>query len=141
MYFHVRIEQKSQKSTDETRVDMTDEQLRERILHPYELGEPIIINGKTIPPSDINRVRIGKSEQPSQVLIEQIKDEDRRSSVVVLGGPSYEWQAADKADDITDNSYHGSTRVPAGRWATEQGRRPCGTGGRFEEESIRCTWP
>ena len=28
---------------------MTDEQLRERILHPYELGEPIIINGKTIP--------------------------------------------------------------------------------------------
>ena len=46
---HVRITQKSNSSHDETKLGLTEEQLRERFLQPYELGEPIIINGKSIP--------------------------------------------------------------------------------------------
>lgn len=57
MYYHVRITQKSNSAHDETKLDLTEEQLRERFLQPYELGQPILINGKTIPSNDIERVR------------------------------------------------------------------------------------
>ncbi|HKZ87823.1 MAG TPA: hypothetical protein VJ066_01535 [Candidatus Bathyarchaeia archaeon] len=102
MYYHIRISQKSNTKRDETKVDLSEEELFERFIKLYEGGIPIIINGKTIPSDDIERIRISKSDQPSKVLIQQIRAEDRASSVVFIGGPSYEWQAADRAEDITD---------------------------------------
>jgi predicted nucleotide-binding protein len=91
-------------------VDLTEEQLRERFLQPYESGEPILINGKTILPDDIERVRISRSQESSTALIAAEKAEDRGSSVFFLGGPSYEWRAADRANDVTDEFIRG----PAG---------------------------
>ena len=102
MNYHVRISLKSQKSSDETKTDFTEEQLKVRILEPYEQGEPIIINGKTIQSSDIDRIRISKSKETSDQIIQRVKAEDRASSVAVLGGPSYSWRAASKAQDVTD---------------------------------------
>ena len=46
MFYHVRISLKSQKSSDETKTDLTEEQLKTRIIEPYEQGEPIILNGE-----------------------------------------------------------------------------------------------
>ena len=63
--------------------------------------------GKTIQPPDINRVRISRSNESITHLISQVKQEDRNSSVVFVGGPSYEWQAADRATDITDELIQG----------------------------------
>jgi hypothetical protein len=37
------------------------------------------------------------------VLISQIREEDRASSVAVLGGPGYRWRAAARARDVTDD--------------------------------------
>ena len=102
MNYHVRITQKSNQSHDETKVDLTEEQLQERFVEPYKQGGPILINGKTIPPHDIDRIRISKSQDPSSKIIETIKYEDSLSSVAVIGGPSYKWRAAAKAEDITD---------------------------------------
>src|SRR5687767_1493978 len=102
MYYHVRITQKSNQSHDETKLDLSEEQLRERFIDPYERGESIIINGKTIPPDDLDRIRITASEHDSGQLIAQARARDAASSVVVIGGPSIEWEAADLARDVTD---------------------------------------
>lgn len=102
MYYHVRISLKSQKSSDETKTDLTEEQLMSRIVSPYENAEPIILNGKTILPDDIDRIRISKSEQSSQVIVREIEEEDANSNIITIGGPSYSWRAANRAQDITD---------------------------------------
>ena len=102
MNYHVRISLKSQKSSDETKTDFSEEQLQVRILEPYEQGEPIILNGKTIQPNDIDRIRISKSRELSDQIIQGIKADDRNSSVISIGGPSYAWRAASRATDVTD---------------------------------------
>ena len=102
MNYHVRISLKSQKSSDETKNDFSEEQLQVRVLEPYEQGEPIIMNGKTIQPHDIDRIRISKSQETSQQLIERIRAENRNSNVITVGGPSYAWKAASRANDVTD---------------------------------------
>ncbi|TKJ44929.1 hypothetical protein CEE35_05935 [Candidatus Aerophobetes bacterium Ae_b3b] len=107
-FYHVRITQKSNRSNDETKVNLTEEELKSRFLEPYEKGKPIIINGKTITMDDLERIRISKSNQPAESLIEEIKREEASSSVVFIGGPSYEWEAADKAEDVTDDFIKGS---------------------------------
>lgn len=107
-FYHVRITQKSNRSNDETKVNLTEEELKSRFLEPYEKGKPIIINGKTITMDDLERIRISKSNQPVESLIEEIKREEASSSVVFIGGPSYEWEAADKAEDVTDDFIKGS---------------------------------
>jgi predicted nucleotide-binding protein len=102
MNYHVRISLKSQKSSDETKNDFTEEQLNVRIIAPYEQGEPIILNGKTIQPADIDRIRISKSQESSEQIIQRIRTDDRNSSVISIGGPSYAWRAASIATDVTD---------------------------------------
>ena len=107
MNYHVRISLKSQKSSDETKTDFSEEQLQVRILDAYEQGEPIILNGKTIQPNDIERIRISKSQEASSQIIQKIKAEDRNSSFISLGGPSYSWRAASRATDITNELIQG----------------------------------
>ncbi len=58
MYYHIRISQKSSRARDKTKVDLPEQELKERFLKQYELGQPIIINGKKIPPDDIERIRL-----------------------------------------------------------------------------------
>lgn len=102
MFYHIRVSQKSIKRRGETKVDLTEEQLKVRYIQPYEKGMPLFINGKSIPVDDIERIKISRSDLASKTLIIQIKAEELQSSVVLLGGPSYEWSAADKAEDVTD---------------------------------------
>lgn len=105
-YFHVRLTSKDS-SRDEVKVDLSVDQLKEQVLHPYRAGEHLILNGKTFQPEDIERLRISKSQESSDQLIRRIKAENRRSRVAVLGGPSYEWKAASRAEDITDQLVKG----------------------------------
>jgi hypothetical protein len=115
MYYHLRITQRSNKSHDETKLDLSEEQLRERFLQPYETGYPILINGKTIPLEDIERVRITRSKENSPRLIDLVKIEDQANPIIFLGGPSYEWEAAQKGEDVTDEFIRG----PAGYKKTQ----------------------
>jgi predicted nucleotide-binding protein len=101
-FFHVRISQKSSKAREETKLDLSEHQLRDLILQPYDEGRPIVVNGKTIVPGDIDRIQVSRSTQPSAELIEAEKLEDRTSPIAILGGPSYEWRAAARAEDVTD---------------------------------------
>jgi predicted nucleotide-binding protein len=108
MYYHIRISQKSSKSHGEVKLDLSEEQLCQRYIQPYETGLPIIINGKTIPIEDIDRISVSGSDEPSSTLIENIKWEDRNSPVVIIGGSSYAWQAAERATDVTDDFITGA---------------------------------
>ena len=107
MFFHIRISEKSNNSHDETRVDLSEEELRARYISQYEAGEPIIINGKTISPDDIERVRVSRSDSSSASIVSELKSEDRDSLVVRIGGPDYSWRAADRATDVTDEFIKG----------------------------------
>ena len=111
VYYHVRITQASVLDYDETRIDMTFDELDERFLSPYRGGSDIVINGKVIPPSDIDRIRISKSSQDSNSIREIVRNERRQSSVVAIG-ISEEWEIADKAEDVTDELI---TTPPGGR--------------------------
>jgi FKBP-type peptidyl-prolyl cis-trans isomerase 2 len=75
MYYHVIIKPKSDKYYGEYKTDLTKEQLVSRFIEPYEQGMPIVINGKTIQPNDLERIKISESERTIESFIPQIKAE------------------------------------------------------------------
>ncbi|WP_166659065.1 TIR domain-containing protein [Labedaea rhizosphaerae] len=100
-YFHVRVSVAN--STDEeVKLDLTQETLDQQFLEPYRNGTSITVNGRTIAVSDINRLQISRSENPSSVIRDEIAERDRRSPVVMVGGPSMSWRIARAAPDVTD---------------------------------------
>src|SRR5690606_34053759 len=44
----------------------------------------------------------------SAEIIQIIKADDQNSSVIVFGGPSYDWRAASRATDVTDELIQGA---------------------------------
>jgi predicted nucleotide-binding protein len=107
MFYHVKITQKSNKSHDEVKVDLSKERLVSQFISPYENGKPIIVNGKTITSEDIERITISETQEESKNIIPRLEQEDRDSYVSVIGGPSYEWYVADGGKDITDDLIKG----------------------------------
>lgn len=108
MFYHVIIKPKSDKYYGEYKTDLTKEQLISRFVEPYEQGMPIVINGKTVQPNDLERIKISKSERTIESFIPQIKAEDRASSVTFIGGPSYTYKAIGRATDVTDDFIEGA---------------------------------
>ena len=108
MFYHVIIKPKSDKYYGEYKTDLTKEQLISRFVEPYEQGLPIVINGKTVQPSDLERITISKSEKTIESFIPQIKAADQASSVAFIGGPSYTYQAIGRAADVTDDFIEGA---------------------------------
>ncbi len=108
MFYHVIIKPKSDQYYGEYKTDLTKEQLISRFVEPYEQGMPIVINGKTVQPVDLERIKISKSEKTIESFIPQIKAEDRASSVGFIGGPSYTHQAIGRATDVTDDFIEGA---------------------------------
>lgn len=100
MPFHVRITQKSNRTYDEVKLDLTRQQLEDRFIRPYREGIPIIIGGKTIPPDDIERIHINETTENSDQLLPQIRAERSRSGVVTF--ISDEWYVTEKGTDLTD---------------------------------------
>lgn len=112
MLYHVVIKEKNKEKRyyGEHKTDLTKEQLIARFIEPYEQGNPITVNGMTILPSEIERIVIRASENTIESYIPAIKMEDQRSSLAVIGGPSYMERAVARAKDVTDEFITG----PAG---------------------------
>lgn len=108
MYYHVIIKPKSDKYYGEYKTDLTKEQLISRFIEPYEQGMPIVINGKTVEPNDLERIKIAKSERTIESFIPKIRAEHKASSVAFIGGPSYTYQAIGRATDVTDDFIEGA---------------------------------
>ncbi len=92
MFYHVIVKPKSDKYYGEYKTDLTKDQIIARFIEPYEQGKPIVINGKTIDPDDLERIKIAESDRTIESFIPQIKAEDRSSSVAIIGGPSYAYR-------------------------------------------------
>lgn len=85
---------------DENKLDLTEDQLDHQFLAPYREGQPITVNGRVIELANMERIRISTSEHSASNLISQLESEDRSSSVVVIGRPSYSWRAAGRGQDV-----------------------------------------
>ncbi|EIT7136920.1 nucleotide-binding protein [Vibrio parahaemolyticus] len=107
MYYHVTIKPKSDKWYGEYKTDLTREQVVSRYVEPYEQGLPILINGKTITPDDIERIKFYFSEKTIESYVPAIRAEEMNSSVTVIGGPSYTQTAISRSQDITDDFISG----------------------------------
>ena len=104
-YYHVRVTQKSDRTHDEVRLDLTREELEERFLVPYRRGLPIIIGGKSIQNDDIERIRITKTVQDSSHLAKVVEEERSRriaNGVFDIGGPPNTERIANKGEDVSD---------------------------------------
>lgn len=108
MYYHVIVKPKSDKFYGEYKTDLTKDQLISRFIEPYEQGLPIVINGKTVQPDDIERIKISESDRTIESFIPQIRAEHQSSSVAIIGGPSYAHQAIGRAKDVTDDFIEGA---------------------------------
>ena len=82
--YHVRISTKSDPYNDETKIDLDEAQLRSQFVEPYELGQPIVVNGRVIEMTDLDRIRIGFNELPSESVRARIQLEDQGSTVFVV---------------------------------------------------------
>ena len=102
MPYHVRITLRSDRTHDEVKLDLTEEQLRERFLRPYRAGDPIVISGRTINCDDIERIRVSYTEENSEQLIPTIRAERRQSHAVAVG-ISDEWYVTKRGIDVTDD--------------------------------------
>ena len=91
----------------ELKSDLTMEQLHEQFLEPYGRGRPITVNGRSIEPSNLERLQISTSDGPIANLIAEVRARRQASGVVVVGGPSYAWQAAGLPEDVTDQYIKG----------------------------------
>jgi predicted nucleotide-binding protein len=98
--YHVRVTPKSDRSREEVRLDLSRLELDDRFLHPYEEGRPIVIGGRTIPPDDIERIRISYTEETSSELLPRIQAERAASDVISL--LSDDWYIAASGEDATD---------------------------------------
>lgn len=105
MYYHIRITQKSNKIIDELKLDLSEEKLLSQFITPYENGENIIVNGKTIRPDDIERIKINKTELSSSKLIPFVRAKRSRN---VGGIPlTDEWYVTKEGKDVTDDLIKG----------------------------------
>jgi len=95
MYYHVILElgEKHHKSAwdkVEIKSDLTNlEDLIAKYAEPYQIGMPILINGRTIPIDHIERLRFFSSEVSGSILKQQRtaqrEADDRASNVLVVG--------------------------------------------------------
>lgn len=97
--YHVRVSTLSQPSWDEVRLDLTEQDLEDRILRPYREGRPIVIGGVTVPPADLRRLRVSLTEKPSGELLAEAEQLKQRRPMAY----PIEWYIADLGSNVTDD--------------------------------------
>lgn len=114
MYYHVILEyvnsSKKKEIDHEIKTDLTDvRDVVSRFVDPYELGQPIVLNGQTYPIENVNRINIYKSEDPSNILVNQARarheqNQARNAALGVFVGyiPNHLYSAIVKLENITD---------------------------------------
>lgn len=94
----------------EASLDLTEERLRTHFIEKYEAGEAIFINGRTVRPDQIRRIKIWKNNQTSA----QVRDAYNQrmmgnagSGILNLRDPD-DAEIAMMGDDVTGDFIHGS---------------------------------
>lgn len=105
MYYNVRITTKSDRRT-EVKLDLSETKLQKQFLTPYENNECILVNGKTIEPNDIQRIRINRTRKDSAEILPIVQWE-REVKHKCTPGISNEWYIADNGEEVTDDFIQG----------------------------------
>ena len=71
-YFHVRITTKSGSRGPEVELDVGPDELESRFLEPYRLGRPIVVAGKSVNATDLDRIQINKTSGDSNAVNAEI---------------------------------------------------------------------
>ena len=124
-FHHVRITLKSDKSHGEVKLDLTKGQLENQFIRPYELGTPIVVKGKAIPPTDIDRIEISVTNVDSSIALQKI-DEVIREKRIHTNTPR-KWLVIDTGINITDEIIKGPPGYKATQTAAKakQQTKPC----------------
>jgi predicted nucleotide-binding protein len=105
-FWHLVVEPAEQWRDNVTVVDQSRDWIERRVLEPRRRGEPLVLGGRTLGWDEIERVRISRSDVPSEAIVAQLRAEDAQSSVLIVGGPSYTeraaWGAEDKTNELID---------------------------------------
>jgi len=113
MPYHLQITSKEPRH-DNTRVDISEEELKDTVIKPYHEGTPIFCGGRNISTDNIERIKITYSEKESSELypiIEKELEEERRSRKLVKSIP-VEWYIVQRGRDVTDRFIRGPPHVP-----------------------------
>lgn len=98
-FYHVRITKKSRRTTDTLELDLSKEELLERIVNPFLNGTTFMCSGEPIDPFNVAAIHINETERKSAELIPEIKAERARSRVLVA--ISDKWYVTKKGKDVT----------------------------------------
>ena len=117
-FYHVRITAKSTPGQDETKLDLSLNELEDRYIKPYKQGQNIFINGKLV--DDVDRIQIYRTDRDSRDIVELTMERQAVSTSVrgyTLGIPSVQYLIfSEEGEDVTDELIAG----PPGRELEEQ---------------------
>lgn len=97
-YYHVKITLKSNTIMDELKLDLNINELNDRFITPYESGNTIMMDGKPIEPSDIERFKINRTKVPSSQLLPKIRSERKHYGLPI----SNEFYVTREGENVTD---------------------------------------
>lgn len=101
MKYHIKLMHRIDRG--ECKSDISEEELTTRYVEPYIYGETIVINGTTLDPKELWRIKITQSEESIEKVIKEIERNDlhdRNPYKMLKSSPT--WRAIDKFDDVTD---------------------------------------
>lgn len=114
MFYHVRLETKD--GGPEIWLGLSGDQVNERIIWPYLEGRPIVVNGRTISPQELKRLRIAKSEESADQLTARARKHSAEAvEEGILMFTDTEEDAFELAEDITADVISAPPGEPAGR--------------------------
>lgn len=99
-FYHIQIHHKENR--DEFKINLTEEQLSAKVVGPYISGNPIVLNGRTIELNEIGRLRIFKTIDNLEKIVEEVR-EQQRTDPYKMFSPAPEWEAMQTGEDVTDN--------------------------------------
>jgi hypothetical protein len=73
-------------------LDLSPEQLEERLLQPYRAGEPITLDGRTVQPNEGLKVKITETENPSSQQKLAAQNRTKRMSRTIGGATLTRWE-------------------------------------------------
>lgn len=125
MYYHVYIELATPEGESEVKLGLTEDELRRRILKPYEQGTSFVVNGRAIRADNVKRLSVRRGTTPTRQLLATARAQERASSLVVLGHDMVPYDAFKLGDDVTDEFVQGPPgwRRPAVRDTQRDSRR------------------
>lgn len=112
-YIHVTIKTKSTDTWACVFKDLSEQDLKKKLLKPYNLGQPIYYDGKILSPNEITRIKINKTQRTHIEELKSVQEESFKSVqefnnsnagvIIVSAGHGYEdYEINECGTDVTD---------------------------------------